>query len=438
MKRTILRIICFFIILIMIISYADGVLRFKYGDGIYSLKKFYELEDDTVDVLILGSSHAFENFNTGTLWDEYGIAAYDLGGSNQSLWNTYHYLKEALKTQHPKLIILEGVFVIGYEDYDSSDVIIKNTYGLRWSYNKAENMLASIPPDERWDYIPEGQRYHNRYSELTSEDFLKDQGNPLYYDWKGFGCNMDTIPFERVDVSGVADVGYMSPKSEWYYNHIIELAKQYDIPIEIIIAPYPACNEDEQKVFNKAQEIATEKDVPFLNCNVNPQDIGINYATDFADEEHLNYKGNRKFTKYIGKQILSKYDLPDHRGDEKYQTWENDAAFIRREIANQRFKECESLKEYQELILSADIKEYDVFMTQDDSVDETVDYYIELPHSDMHVTNEAVTVGGKEYDLKRNDINIVVYDRITDRVEDYVGFDKANDYLAVRFDDNKM
>lgn len=56
----------------------------------------------------MGSSHSFVNFNNGTLYEEYGIASYDLGGSLQPMWNSYYDLKEALKTQTPELIVLEG------------------------------------------------------------------------------------------------------------------------------------------------------------------------------------------------------------------------------------------------------------------------------------------------------------------------------------------
>lgn len=108
MKKSVIRIGSFILILGVILGYVNKVFKVKYSDGIYSVTKFYELEDDTVDVLILGSSHAFENFNTGTLWDEYGMASYILAGSLQPMWNTYYYLKEALKTQTPELIVLEA------------------------------------------------------------------------------------------------------------------------------------------------------------------------------------------------------------------------------------------------------------------------------------------------------------------------------------------
>ena len=73
MKKTVVRITGFLLILLMVLAGINRVFKMKYGDGIYSLTKFYEQKKDSVDVLVLGSSHAFENINTGTLWDEYGI-----------------------------------------------------------------------------------------------------------------------------------------------------------------------------------------------------------------------------------------------------------------------------------------------------------------------------------------------------------------------------
>ena len=128
MKKSVIRIGSFILILGIVLGYVNKVFKVKYSDGIYSVTKFYELEDDTVDVLILGSSHAFENFNTGILWDEYGIASYILAGSLQPMWNTYYYLKEALKTQTPELIVLEGYLTCWkYEYIDDSRIHQKAT-----------------------------------------------------------------------------------------------------------------------------------------------------------------------------------------------------------------------------------------------------------------------------------------------------------------------
>ena len=142
--------ICFIVILTVVLLYTNRVFKVKYGDGIYDVTKFYELENETVDVLILGSSHAFEDFNTGTLWSEYGMAAYVLGGSVQPMWNTYYYLKEALKTQKPQLIVLEGYTAVYESEFIDDSRIIKNNYGLKWSRDKVNSIKISAP-EARWN-----------------------------------------------------------------------------------------------------------------------------------------------------------------------------------------------------------------------------------------------------------------------------------------------
>ena len=126
-----LRITAFLIALLIMLNQVYKILCFKYGDGILGLKKLYEFDDDSIDVLALGSSHAFEDINTGVLFRSYGIAAYILAGSVQPYWNTYYYLAEALKTQTPRLVILEAYASTFDFDYSDHSRIIKNNLGLR-------------------------------------------------------------------------------------------------------------------------------------------------------------------------------------------------------------------------------------------------------------------------------------------------------------------
>ena len=95
---------------------AYRLLHFKSTDGCYPAEMFYQQEENTVDVLCLGSSHTYTNINPAILWDEYGMAAYDLAGSNQTLWNTYYYMKEALKYQTPQLVVVDVYRVMEAHD----------------------------------------------------------------------------------------------------------------------------------------------------------------------------------------------------------------------------------------------------------------------------------------------------------------------------------
>lgn len=328
MNKSVIRIVCFISLLLIVLLGINNVLKFKYSDGIYDLTKFYELNSNSVDVLILGSSHAFEDINTGVLWNEYGMASYILGGSKQPLWNTYYYLKEALKSQTPELIILEGYMLCNELDYMDDSTIIKNNFGLKWSIDKIESIIVSSSKERWMEFFLEYEQYHNRYMELSDVDFLVNQGNELYCDWKGFGCNMDTYQAESIDVTYVNDRTPLHEKTEKYYRMIIELAQEKDIPIVIVVSPYANITIEDQEMYNMAGDIAEEYDVEFVNYNLYIQDIGIDYSCDAADASHLNYIGNKKYTLYLGRYICENYDVSDRRNDNRYDSWQRSADYI--------------------------------------------------------------------------------------------------------------
>lgn len=473
MKKSIVRIASFLVILVLCLGYLNSVFKVKYGDGIYSVTKFYELESDTVDVLILGSSHAFEDFNTGTLWDEYGLSSYVLGGSIQPMWNTYYYLKEALKTQTPDLIVLEGFCTTFSSEYIDDSRIIKNNYGLKWSTDKIESLKVSSPP-ERWgEFFLEYSQYHTRYKELSRADFVKNQGNPLYEDWKGFGCNMAVNPYEVIDVRGVEERASLFEKTEKYYRETIELALDNNIPILIIISPYAGINEDEQKKFNTALDIADEYGVPFVNCNL-IDEIGMDWTVDAADSGHLSYRGNQKFSKYIGKYLVDNYNLTDHRGEPEYASWEENAQFIRQMIYDQELYESAELSAIIEKLqndnywtfISVDgtcnteestfeilFDRYGIpkdgsngiwFISNEGLWDTTMDngeFFRRTDSHDFHLrrsieengngTNEII-IDNENYKKVTNGVNIIVYDVLTEKVADTIGFNADDEYAIVR------
>lgn len=79
------------------------------------METFYGLEEDVADVLFCGSSHCYCSVNPAILWGQHGIAGYNLGISGQDFAGTYHGIREALKTQHPRVICLE-MYGSAFED----------------------------------------------------------------------------------------------------------------------------------------------------------------------------------------------------------------------------------------------------------------------------------------------------------------------------------
>ena len=99
----------FLCLVLLLLSNLNRILCVKSPHGVDQTRYLYVQPKNKIDVLFLGSSHVHCNVNTQLLWDEYGMAAYLMTGAEQPLWNSYYNLKEALKTQKPKLVVLDMI-----------------------------------------------------------------------------------------------------------------------------------------------------------------------------------------------------------------------------------------------------------------------------------------------------------------------------------------
>ena len=169
-SKTALRL--FFILLLLITLYLlSCVLKVKSGHGIDQQEGLYWQEENSIDVMFLGTSHVHCDINTGLLYDSYGITAYDYSGAEQPLWMTYYYLKELYRYQTPELVVLDLYGPARFkEDYQYS-WISENIYGMRFSSNKLKMLLVSVEPGRIRDYFPSFAIYHNRYDSLSEDDF---------------------------------------------------------------------------------------------------------------------------------------------------------------------------------------------------------------------------------------------------------------------------
>ncbi|MBO4458945.1 MAG: hypothetical protein J5802_14660 [Butyrivibrio sp.] len=318
-RQTIARLI---LILVTVLSlwYLDGMLCVKSEHGIDQSRALYYQPRNSIDVAMLGSSHVHCDIDTSLLWHEYGIAAYDYSAAEQPLWTTYYYLKELCKYQKPQAVVLDLYSTsINRDDYQYT-WLLQNLYGVRFSLNKLQMLFASAEPSKISEYFPSFVYYHNRLGQLSEEDYLYPLTAPkTLREFKGYTPNIKKEPQAMTDPN-LQSIGELSPKSELYLNKIIEYTKKHDIKLLLIVAPY-ITNDEYENFYDRIKDIADQNGVQFCNANDLYDEIGLDFKTDFNDASHLNYWGACKFTSYLGKDLKKRYNLPDRRGERRYDSW---------------------------------------------------------------------------------------------------------------------
>ncbi len=326
MKNKTIRICTFFSLAILLLNMVLSILQFKYWPIFESL---YKSDPDSIDVAFCGSSHIYVTIDTGVLFQDFGITGFNLTSSAQPLWNTYYFIKEMLKTQRPKLLVIDSYLATSQKDYQWAGDLISGSYGMRLSLNKIENIKASDPKETWVTYFLEYPTYHSRYTNLKREDFAPNNSRNSISDgwrttdpaiWKGFAPYLLTNPQIRPDISSITGTAPLREKSEIYLRRIIELSKEEKIPLLLIAVPY-SVTPFEMQIFNRIEEIAQEYDIPFLNGNYYYDKVGLDFNADYYDAGHMNYRGSEKFTRFLGNYLKENYDFPSRQGQEGYESW---------------------------------------------------------------------------------------------------------------------
>lgn len=316
-----LRMVCFLLILAVVLGYTVYVLTPKHDYGICPITTFYAQEEDTIDVLVLGTSCAYTAVNTNVLYREYGIAAYNLCTAEQPYWITYHYLEEALKTQRPRLILLDAKASIYQEDYSKRGRTILATYGIRDLGVRMRAIAACVAEGDFMDYALAFPQLHSYYAEVGVENFAVPPTNGgRGPDWKGYIEMDETMQHEAPIVAWTNRREPLNARQEEYFRKTIELAQAHDIPVLLMGFPNPDYA-NEHAYYNSLWRVAKEYGVTAINYNDPDVRTKLKYATDFADWQHLNVRGGVVFSRELGEILTERYDLPDRRGETAYASW---------------------------------------------------------------------------------------------------------------------
>jgi hypothetical protein len=325
MKRA-LKTAAFLILLAGAYWYVDGILKIKnyFGeDESNQLPYYYKRKKQDIDVFFVGSSHVFWDIDPVTIWKEAGIPSYILGSNSQPFWNSYFYIKEGLKYQTPKVIVLDVYAASFGPENNASDSnwahILRNNMPLKPSKEKIESIFVSSP-DRRIDIFLGFPVYHVRYNELTKRDFVDPyEGGATFRN--GYHLDNNVNPQARPDVTNVTATRELPPKQMEYLLKIIELTKNQYIKLLLVKSPF-VLSPKEQEYFNSVARIAESNDLRFINYNLLYDELDFDFTTDMADKWHLSYPGGVvKYSRHLAEVLAVEYGLPNRLHDPAYEDW---------------------------------------------------------------------------------------------------------------------
>lgn len=253
-------------------------------------------KENSIDVLVLGDSESYSSIIPMQIWKDKGFTSYVCGTSAQNLAYTQTLLNRSLKTQTPKVVILE------------TNAIFRKIKMENAALEKVTNYFSVF-------------RYHNHWKTMDWSKLGSETRFTWTDDYKGYRYNMDINPSEKKEHmkpnNGVAKISNINKR---YVEEIKKVCDENNV--RFVLWSTPSTVNWNYKRHNAIQSLADEIGCEYVDLNLQNETIQINWDEDTRDKgDHLNYSGAVKVTSFLSDYLEEMNLLKDHREDKAYDKW---------------------------------------------------------------------------------------------------------------------
>lgn len=382
--RKLMRAICFCLLFVILFIFLSGAFIPRTGtteDGMESrISKAYRGEPrDSIDTVFIGNSDIYRAISPVDLFHQTGITSAIAGRPNKQLSEVPGDIRDILRYQNPKTIVLETdcmfsgtnpgfkkgispleaeaakVDVAGQAPSKATDADVTGQ-----ASSKATNAdVASQAPSKATNapqqnifakckaLLQEGDsaflaalnykfplvKYHDNWKHLKLTAFLQPRGK-YHFSNKGmaYANTVKAYPFgnEYMQLSG----GKHAMLSE---EKLDQFQKIYDLcdrnGIRLVLLTVPSANTWNKGKSDTVKQLAKKYDLTYYDYN-RQLPAGFNWVTDSKDGgNHLNYTGASAVTKDLAKKLTDDLTMnPTSLTKEQKQQWRKDYEHFHKSI----------------------------------------------------------------------------------------------------------
>ncbi|MCF0229166.1 MAG: hypothetical protein HUJ76_05670, partial [Parasporobacterium sp.] len=317
----------FVIILIIMINILTWILR---GNDINTrqLIKGYKNVQGDIDVAFVGASNVSQFIMPLKAYNDYGFTSYDIAPT-AALYDMLRYEVEFVKsTKAPHLYVIS----VNYVFEDIYEQVIRNFSDslslfspIRFRTLNYVLGIRDIAGQEIFPYYFDLAKYHSNLYLLKSPEQYELLSWDYVHPYMGYFVYLDSEyePFIRPERTDEA--GTLTDFQRKILVDLLDYCRQEDLNV-LFLNAVNISSLEAQKSFNAAAELIREYGYEVLNTNDYYDEIGLDFGTDFRDNNHLTCVGAEKYTAFISAYLHENYDLPDHRGEAGYSSW--DEAYV--------------------------------------------------------------------------------------------------------------
>ena len=369
--RKLMRAICFCLLFVILFVFLSGAFIPRTGtteDGMESrISKAYRGEPrDSIDTVFIGNSDIYRAISPVDLFHQTGITSAIAGRPNKQLSEVPGDIRDILRYQNPKTIVLETdcmfsgtnpgfkkgispleaeaakVDVAGQAPSKATDADVAGQAPSKATDTAHQNIFAKCKA-----LLQEGDsaflaalnykfplvKYHDNWKHLKLTTFLQPR-RKYHFSNKGmaYANTVKAYPFgnEYMQLSG----GKHAMLSE---EKLDQFQKIYDLcdrnGIRLVLLTVPSANTWNKGKSDTVKQLAKKYDLTYYDYNRQlPADF--NWVTDSKDGgNHLNYAGASAVTKDLAKKLTDDLTMnPTSLTKEQKQQWKKDYEHFHKSI----------------------------------------------------------------------------------------------------------
>lgn len=369
--RKLMRAICFCLLFVILFIFLSGAFIPRTGtteDGMESrISKAYRGEPrDSIDTVFIGNSDIYRAISPVDLFHQTGITSAIAGRPNKQLSEVPGDIRDILRYQNPKTIVLETdcmfsgtnpgfkkgispleaeaakVDVAGQAPSKATDADVASQAPSKATNAPQQNIFAKCKA-----LLQEGDsaflaalnykfplvKYHDNWKHLKLTTFLQPRGK-YHFSNKGmaYANTVKAYPFgnEYMQLSG----GKHAMLSE---EKLDQFQKIYDLcdrnGIRLVLLTVPSANTWNKGKSDTVKQLAKKYDLTYYDYN-RQLPAGFDWATDSKDGgNHLNYTGASAVTKDLAKKLTDDLTMnPTSLTKEQKQQWRKDYEHFHKSI----------------------------------------------------------------------------------------------------------
>lgn len=332
--------ITLFVVLFTFLSTVFTYVSNTSEDGMENrISRAYRGEDkNSIDIMLLGNSDIYRGFSPVDLYHETKITSAIAGQPGATIDKVYESVKDILKYQKPKIMVLETDCMFSAKDSEAeanaaskekrkslvSDSVPDMLSFFKKLQNAAKNgdniILSAV------NYYFPLIKYHDNWNKLTFSAFTKPSGSFYKFSNKGMAYSAAVKPFD-------ASIDYMkknyggkaklTSRTSGIFNDIYEICKENDI--ELVLMTVPSANSWNNGKSAEIQKLADKYGLKYYDYNIKYPE-GFDWAHHTNDGgNHLNYAGALTVTSDFGSKLKKDMHIAATQLSEKQKNqWEKD------------------------------------------------------------------------------------------------------------------